>query len=494
MMSEEAEPMPQKQRQNSGGLNEGMILLLITILIAFVGVIVTFLLYSHQQLASKVEGSSNGLRDIQEELRGLRQAFADHEESHGEFRSFLEKSRIAMQNNQGSLSNAVETKLSGAIARNTSKLDALAVKIAGISESSAALSSRFNIVTGYVQDNFSLVNQILDALLQGKEDVAEGLRKVFQGRILFVSTTNSELGVSLHLDNNIEIDFQEYLEAAIGIRLFDAADPDWSSVSNRLAFVSRGPSGQEKLTHDLYVYDFVSQRLAQLTDSEFDVRSPRWNPINGNVVLFSRERRPDSASMNGLSTYDLYVGTVDLPEGPGNNVTAELLNLHAIISEEDSIAISHATWSPDGEWILFAGGEESSRYRLLYRRSSGEGKVSDIPGTIGEYRCSSDWYGNQIVYTASDTVYLRDVLSSASDLRFGPALNLHESDSSVVCPSFYDSRKTLYSVTAEGVSEVSIWDLDLDSDPRTKSSRTLARSSEHAYVAPRPIRLAVVEN
>ncbi len=366
----------------------------------------------------------------------------------------------------------------------------LNTKVGELESATSGMNKDFRLLSSFVESNFRLVNQIFIADIGGEPETAEGIRKVLQDSIQFVATKRSDPRISLYLRNDLEIDFQSYLEEAHGIRLADSMDPDWSNLNNCLIFVSRGLEDSPKATHDLFVYDFISSRLAQLTDLDHDVRYPRWSPAVEGSVLYSRERKPGAVGEDGK--YDLYTGKYVPPEWTTGNMLAVniLQQIRRITTEQDSLSVAHGTWAPDGKWVLFAAGQSADEFELSYRRSDGEGPLYSVPGTKGEYKCSTDWFADQIVYTRSDVVVLQAVELHDSGPVFGHFEKLHESDASVVCPSIYSTNQILYSVASEDeFSQVSIWNLDGDGDSRMKSSRSLATSSRHSYFSPRPIRL-----
>ena len=74
------------------------------------------------------------------------------------------------------------------------------------------------------------------------------------------ATQESEKRIALYI-GGIKVDFQDYLIDQLGIKLADAADPDWSPDGTKLLFVSLGEVSSEKTIHDIYLYDFLKSDI-----------------------------------------------------------------------------------------------------------------------------------------------------------------------------------------------------------------------------------------
>ncbi len=106
--------------------------------------------------------------------------------------------------------------------------------------------------------------------------------------------------------------------------------PDWSPDSRRIVFTSIDGSGFS----DLYIYDFDSRKLSQLTKDTYDDRDPSWSP-DGTQIAFASDR----TTRGEVGSYNLFVYALD--DGMISYVTAG--------NQKDA----SPRWSPGGDRIAY---------------------------------------------------------------------------------------------------------------------------------------------
>jgi Tol biopolymer transport system component len=180
--------------------------------------------------------------------------------------------------------------------------------------------------------------------------------------------------------------------------------PDWSPDGSQIAFAS-----DREGNFEIYVLDVEDNMLRRLTDDSADDRAPIWSPDGRHIVF------PDSL-------YNLSVIDAD-----GNH----LLNL------TNGYAGSNPSWSPDSAQIAFASGDVFI--------GSLDGDVRQLTELIGTYSLNSDWSndGSEIAFTSGEHSFDINVVNVMSGeirvLAFGitPKLAWSPNSSSLV---FIDSE------------------------------------------------------
>ncbi|MGA9800489.1 MAG: S9 family peptidase [Terriglobales bacterium] len=96
----------------------------------------------------------------------------------------------------------------------------------------------------------------------------------------------------------------------------------------------------ERLRTHLYVFDFPSKTLTQITSGDFDDDHPVWSP-DGKLLAFSSKRTTPDPDRNYDS--NIFVVTAD-----NTDKGAHLTQITTNPGADDSPA-----WSPDGKWIAY---------------------------------------------------------------------------------------------------------------------------------------------
>src|SRR5579862_454133 len=96
----------------------------------------------------------------------------------------------------------------------------------------------------------------------------------------------------------------------------------------------------ERLRTHLYVFDFPSKTLTQITSGDFDDDHPVWSP-DGKLLAFSSKRTTPDPDRNYDS--NIFVVTAD-----NTDKGAHLAQITTNPGADDSPA-----WSPDGKWIAY---------------------------------------------------------------------------------------------------------------------------------------------
>ena len=162
-----------------------------------------------------------------------------------------------------------------------------------------------------------------------------------EGRLAFVTKSGERDVIHIY-----DLEAGELEQTLTFQNLTAVYSPDWDPVGQRLVFSSIASSGFA----DLYVYDFASGELTQLTNDAYDDRDPSWNP-DGDRVAFSSDRTADGkAGAYNLFTYDVPTARIDyVTSGSHHDYSPR--------------------WSPDGERLAYVS---------TYRDDDGKFSGKDI--------------------------------------------------------------------------------------------------------------------
>jgi Tol biopolymer transport system component len=119
--------------------------------------------------------------------------------------------------------------------------------------------------------------------------------------------------------------------------------PDWSPDGSKIAFSSDRDGDSE-----VYVINADGTGLVQLTDNKGYDGRPRWSP-DGRQIAFETDREGD---------WDIYVMNAD-----GSSPKALTVNAKAADWME--------SWSPDGQWLVYASNSAGGEDELYIIRSDG---------------------------------------------------------------------------------------------------------------------------
>lgn len=182
-----------------------------------------------------------------------------------------------------------------------------------------------------------------------------------------------------------------------------AFNPAWAPDSQRLAFVAKDMSNDDRPQHapgDVYLYNFATQQMTNLTQGEVDdVWNEAWSPLGDTMLLYSRFgqtwyeppstaiRLLDLASrkMTTVADLDQHAGMpVWSPDGTRFAYTADE-NLIAVVEADGSTARTEATstlsgdltWSPDGSALLAMPWDIQGKSVLLDLKKS-ERKATEV--------------------------------------------------------------------------------------------------------------------
>lgn len=157
-----------------------------------------------------------------------------------------------------------------------------------------------------------------------------------------------------------------------------AFNPSWSPDGQRLAFVAKDMSNDDRPQHapgEVYVYAFADRQLANLTEGRVDdVWNTTWSPRGDAMLLYSRFGQtwyePPSTSIRSLDVASNELTVVaDLDQQPGmpawapdgqrfaytadeNQIVVVDVNGEVVQSEVTSTLSGDLTWSPDGSALL----------------------------------------------------------------------------------------------------------------------------------------------
>jgi dipeptidyl aminopeptidase/acylaminoacyl peptidase len=147
-------------------------------------------------------------------------------------------------------------------------------------------------------------------------------------------------------------------------------------------------------TH-LYVFDWASKALTEVTSGDYDDSQPAWSPDSRRLAFASNRSKPDPDR-----TYDTNIWVVD---ADNTDKGAHLTQVTTNPGEDNA-----PTWSPDGKWIAYITQldaklfEYATHHVAVAPSAGGEVKVLtlSLDRNASEPRYSSD--GKYIYFVADD--------------------------------------------------------------------------------------------
>jgi TolB protein len=118
-------------------------------------------------------------------------------------------------------------------------------------------------------------------------------------------------------------------------------DPDWSPNAQKIVFTSHPVSDNTRdSSHaELYVMNPDGSDVVQLTSNGYEERAPAWSP-DGSKIVYSCRVGPVNP-VTGFRSFRICV------------INADGTGMQQLTNEADPIGDLTATWSPDGQQILF---------------------------------------------------------------------------------------------------------------------------------------------
>ncbi|MFN8661849.1 MAG: hypothetical protein U0075_08155 [Thermomicrobiales bacterium] len=188
------------------------------------------------------------------------------------------------------------------------------------------------------------------------------------------------------------LDLSSGIEQDLTGKAFELAfNPSWSPDGRQLAFVAKDMSSDDRPQHapgDVYLYDFASQQIENLTGGRVgDVWNTTWSPLGDTMLLYSRFGQtwyePPSTAIRALDVASNELTVIAdsdqragmpawSPDGKRFAYTAEenLINVIGadgapLQTEVNSTLSGDITWSPDGSALLAMPWDITSKSILL---------------------------------------------------------------------------------------------------------------------------------
>src|SRR5262249_28151183 len=137
----------------------------------------------------------------------------------------------------------------------------------------------------------------------------------------------------------------------------ESFNPPWAPDGHAVCF-----TGLSRGLTDLYIYDFSSPSLRQLTNDAYADLQPSWSP-DGRLIAFATDRY--SSNVQTLAIGDYRLALVDA-------ATGTVSPLRAFTSGKNI----NPQWTPDGSALLFIS--ERDGIPNLYRISVASGDISQV--------------------------------------------------------------------------------------------------------------------
>lgn len=232
---------------------------------------------------------------------------------------------------------------------------------------------------------------------QAKKDIYEGAR-------IFI----------LNLENDNEI-----TPFPIPIDPSGDFDPSWSPDGNKLVFSSlrpgNDPETKEQLIH-LYVYDFNSSSLVEVTDTRWRDRQPAWSP-NSNSITFVRK-----VALNEIWSVEVN------GEDPKRFTGSSNLNLNYPAFSKDGNIVFFTMQSENGGVPFFAGLRTTNAGLPLEFRIPPEGQQDLSPAAELDVSPDGEWFvferwpdgTNHDIYISTINGANIKALFESSAFEFGP--------------------------------------------------------------------------
>ena len=131
--------------------------------------------------------------------------------------------------------------------------------------------------------------------------------------------------------------------------------PAWSPVTNEIAFV-----GVKNCCSDIYIYNYKTEQLRQLTNDIFSDAEPHWSP-DGTKLVFISDRKeyiePEMLSEEfGMENHDYHTNDIYIINADGSDFR-RLTNSDANETSPE--------WSPKGKYLLYIS-DESGISNIYY--------------------------------------------------------------------------------------------------------------------------------
>jgi TolB protein len=170
-------------------------------------------------------------------------------------------------------------------------------------------------------------------------------------------------------------------------------EPAWSPDGKKITWLSRGPLGTGA---DVFVMNADGSDRHDLTPKPGTRGEPRWAP-DGQAILFTVVPPGQPPSPSGWPYSDVYVMNAD--GSRTRNLT------HTPEAGEGG-----ASWSPDGQHILFTQAGPPGERRAIVMNADGSGKHAVTPTSIytGDRGITAAWSpdGRRIAFWDHDAIYV----------------------------------------------------------------------------------------
>ncbi|MFQ5864716.1 MAG: peptidase MA family metallohydrolase [bacterium] len=183
--------------------------------------------------------------------------------------------------------------------------------------------------------------------------------------------------------------------------------PDWSPNGEEIAFV-----GTQNGFSDIYIYDFKTEELRNVTHDIFSDLEPRWSPLGQEVVFTSDrmayilpENLSDDFKIQNVNYHQFDIYTVEIETGSISRITDTESN------EKSPV------WSPDGSQIAFVS-DRSGIYNIYMVDMYAENqKESLLRASWGIIRNTDSSNGNSAAVMNKDHIYpITNVLTGIDHL------------------------------------------------------------------------------
>jgi len=210
-----------------------------------------------------------------------------------------------------------------------------------------------------------------------------------------LSSTSGGFDVITIIDTETDVSY------SLPFNLIGIESVNWSRDGNRMAFI-----GQTAEQSDIYIYDFLTRELTNITNDIYSEAEPIWTP-DGKRIIFSSDRGGDLVQSVPTHDFDMYKHNYKQLDLYSINVDSKKIDR---ITDWELSNEKYAAVSADGKEILFVSDKNgiNNIYRKKIISSNQDSVKSSVDYTAKPItnsqsdlgQLSTTYDGKKLVFTA----------------------------------------------------------------------------------------------